>query len=442
MATHVSGLAASIRAATESTTFDLANQTPSTIASTVQSAFSTPFPLSEMIRITFITGAGKLGRQKYDENAAKTVTSELRQLGFEDDRAASCVNECGGTFKLQHDTGKNLKTVVVFPNITGVAANGDDDGGGDGADADVESSAFVKGSIEEKLALSSPTVFEKMINSQCPSWIQKKECVTVLSSIVQQIQSLDEMLLKGQPLSDEDQTLYDAVSLDSLLEKESLLKKKMQEHVSTGHITASEKDTLLQQVSTRLSKINLEVDAAEKEMKPKKVQKLKTTLKTVAERQAMLENIEPRPPARLKKELDIEKLRKELRPLLKLEESAKGRLLTMKETKDLARKEEILEEIEELEEASRTWFETDEEFATRVEACRAMFAAKEAKYNKNKKPASASSSGRNAGFLPSKGKGTTTWATPGVKKSVVKKPKAKAGGGGVFAQMMMDSDSD
>jgi len=96
--TAISGLAASIRGSTESSTFDLAGQNVSTITNNIQAAFREPLQISEMIRITFVTGAGKLGRQKYDADAAKAVTSSLRELGFEEDRGASCVVECAGSF--------------------------------------------------------------------------------------------------------------------------------------------------------------------------------------------------------------------------------------------------------------------------------------------------------------------------------------------------------
>lgn len=66
---QVSGMAASIRAAAESETFDLAGHSPASIENIVTSAFSTPFSLPEMIRITFVVGAGKLSRQKYDDKA-------------------------------------------------------------------------------------------------------------------------------------------------------------------------------------------------------------------------------------------------------------------------------------------------------------------------------------------------------------------------------------
>ena len=54
-----------------------------------------------------------------DADTHKTVTSDLREAGYEEDRAASYVNKCAGSFKNQHDTGKNLKTIVVFPKISG-----------------------------------------------------------------------------------------------------------------------------------------------------------------------------------------------------------------------------------------------------------------------------------------------------------------------------------
>ena len=48
----------------ESETFDFAGSNKSTVITTIQSAFTEPLPLTDMIRITFITGAGKLGRSR------------------------------------------------------------------------------------------------------------------------------------------------------------------------------------------------------------------------------------------------------------------------------------------------------------------------------------------------------------------------------------------
>ena len=80
-----SGFAASVRGSTESSTFDLAGQAPATVTTNITQAFASAFPLDDMVRLTFIVGAGKLGRQKYDDGCAKAVTSALRSLGFEED---------------------------------------------------------------------------------------------------------------------------------------------------------------------------------------------------------------------------------------------------------------------------------------------------------------------------------------------------------------------
>ena len=114
----VSGMAASIRSSLDSSTFDLAGHDATSIQSITHDAFSTPFPpLDEMIRITFVVGAGKLSRQKYDAKAMQILTSALRELDYVEDRGAGCSFDCAGCFKTQHDTAKNLFTVVVFPNF-------------------------------------------------------------------------------------------------------------------------------------------------------------------------------------------------------------------------------------------------------------------------------------------------------------------------------------
>eukprot|EP00957_Ditylum_brightwellii_P047896 3637589-Ditylum_brightwellii.AAC.1 len=101
----------------------------------------------------------------------------------------------------------------------------------------------------------------------------------------------------------------------------------------------------------------------------------KPTSKAV-QRKCLLESIDPVSPHKLKYEPEIGKLRKELATLLRVEANAKGRLLTVKETQTLSRKDEILDEIEELEFASRGWFEDDGTFKLRVEASRSKFESK------------------------------------------------------------------
>lgn len=305
-------------------------------------AFANPFPLSETVRLTFVTGAGKLARQKYDENAAKAVTAPLKELGYEDDAGGG-----PGTYKLQHDTGKNLKTVVVYPKVEGST---------DGATGGMEKlsvggeSLIPEGTAEHKVAFASINVFERMISSMCPSWSQKRGCMKAIEELNATIQGLDDKLMTGTPLTDSEQDFYDSVSAQSLADKASKVKELMQSQVEEkGELTTSEKAFLLQQVSDRIETLQKDLTEAEKANKAKRVETLASNLQKAKDRKEMLSKITPRRPHPLKNDGEIAKLRKELAPLLQMEAAAKGRLLSIKETQALARKEPIEVEIAALE---------------------------------------------------------------------------------------------
>ncbi len=424
----------------------LAGNSVDNITQTMKDAFSDPLPLSEMIRVTFITGAGKLGRQRYDEAAPKTVTSTLRELGYEEDRGASCVVECGGSYKLQHDTGKNLKTVVVFPFVSGAGGlNGGMAGlSVDDAQDEPSTSLLPSGTPEHMVAASSMGVFERNWKPKCAAWSQKRGCLRALESVRETLDELDQKLLQGTPLSDPEQDLYDAVSADDLQKKEAIVKKEMASQVEAGQITKEERELLLLLCQDKIETLKGEVDEAVREGKSKKTAKFVAMRDKAMARQEMLEKITPVPPHKLKHEPEIQKLRAEMRPLQKLEDSAKGRLLSVKETTQLGRKDEILAEIEELEEASRGWFEEDDAFNARLAYWRNVAKGRQAKKSGTGKTASGGGGGGGGGFKTA-GK-ATKYILPGQKKTGWAKPaaaKKKPAGGSVFSAMMMDdSDSD
>eukprot|EP00559_Dactyliosolen_fragilissimus_P003004 CAMPEP_0184863316 /NCGR_PEP_ID=MMETSP0580-20130426/10505_1 /TAXON_ID=1118495 /ORGANISM="Dactyliosolen fragilissimus" /LENGTH=410 /DNA_ID=CAMNT_0027361585 /DNA_START=119 /DNA_END=1348 /DNA_ORIENTATION=+ len=410
-----------------------------------------------MIRITFITGAGKLGRQRYDDGAAKAVTSTLRELGYEEDRGASCVVECGGSFKLQHDTGKNLKTVVVFPTITGqsveeeeAAAYTNGGGGSSHRMGDTQtnrgkgngkgpSSLLTEGSPEQLMAESSKDVFTRMIGSKCPSWSQKRKCLTILQELKELLQSLDAKLFKGMPFTDAEQTFYDEVSIHGLNEKESFVKAEMQRMVEVEKkLVSDEKEILLHQVGERIQNLQTDISSAIEEKKPKKADKLRMQLEKAHARETLLKDIVPTPPHGLRFESEIRKLRQEMRPLLQLEHETKGRLLSLKETTILSRKDEIEDEIQVLEEKSRGWFEEDEAFQQRVDLSRSTYAAAAAaKTNKKTMKKKSTTNDNKNGFQT---KPVTKWVTPGttsMKRPVKKTSAQKTSKGNMFAAMML-----
>ena len=369
----VHGLAASIRSAQESEVFDLAGQNVSSIQQTIMSAFSEPFELQEMIRITLVTGAGKLGRQKYDDGAARAVTSVLREVGFEEDRGASGTLDCAGTFKMQHDTGKNLKTIVVYPKI---ASTNDSDG----LEGESASSSLVPiNSPDYKIAMSSMSVFRNIVTNKCHTWAEKKGCLTCVENLQQLLKELEDKLCTGTVLDASEQDFYDTVA--DLNEKQSHLKKLIQEQVfEKGQITEKEKETLLCTITER-------IETLQKEQK--------SVIKVLQRKEALLE-ISPIAPIPLKHENEIRKIIKDkLTPIEKVERTSKGRLLTLKETQTLSQKDDLLDLIQQYEVASRGWFEDDETFQSRLQHSRQQrkTTTKSKKANNNTmKTASSSSS--------------------------------------------------
>jgi len=360
------GLATSIRTAQESETFDLAGQNVTTITNTIQSAFQEPFDHANfekepggMIRLTFVTGAGKQARAKYDDGAALAVTSTLTALGYVEDRGASCVLDCAGTYKQQHDTGKNLKTVVVFPKVNLNVAN------------ELNTASSSAGRIVDsnspgyKLATAPMSIFENMVASKCPSWSEKRNCLTALEALQNFSKVLEEKLMQGTPLDESEQQFYDEV--EKLDDKVSHVKQVMHDQVDRGDLTQLEKDRLVEQVKDRITQ--LKTDG-------------KPTAKAT-QRQSFLQEIKPVQPRPLLNAAKIVQLKRELAPLLQLEASVKGRLLTLKETQTLSQKDDILKEIATLEEASKGWFEDDETFGVRLKVFKNTVISKQKKPGKS-----------------------------------------------------------
>ena len=134
----LSGIAGDIRSSITSDQFDLSNYTEQRCRDLITAAFSSPLSApSEMVRFTFVVGGGKLVRQKYNDDLPKWMATALRDVGYSEDRSAAETFDSQGTFKQQHDTGQNLKYVIVYPRVTcssaGKAAAGTDASSDNGA---------------------------------------------------------------------------------------------------------------------------------------------------------------------------------------------------------------------------------------------------------------------------------------------------------------------
>lgn len=452
----VHGLALTIRNSTESETFDLGGLPAATIEAVVQDAFQQPLPLlveGNMIRITLVVGAGKQARQKYDAQALKMVTTSLQSLGFSEDRGASCIVECAGMYKLQHDTGKNLKTVVVFPKVGG--GKNKNQSAADGSnthDEDVveEGALLTQGSLESKVAISTLNVFTNMVQSKCPTWSQKKALLQLLDdSILAQMKECDELLMTGQLLSASQQSFYE--SCRELTDKREYLQSQSQAHVDRGDLTKPELEYLQHQNEQRLQ----ELKAAQAGGGSNK--KTKAMIAKVQERHDKLHEITPKEPAQLQHHAALGKLWKQLAPLQHLDEHS-NRLLSVSDTQLLGKKMELLEQIHDLELASRGWLEDDDIFESRLKASRKQFQSQfgigsGGGAGGSKRAAiggSGSGGGKASGGASSAISAKTKvrvpiskWVTPTeTKQSAQAKKKARLQKGDVFGAMMAADDDD
>mmetsp|Transcript_34974 Transcript_34974/g.108267 ORF Transcript_34974/g.108267 Transcript_34974/m.108267 type:complete len:287 (+) Transcript_34974:201-1061(+) len=242
------GLAGKIRGIVESDEFDLGSiKEPFAAAQLVSSAFGTPFdaPLAEMVRATLVVGAGKANRQKYDASLQKWVVAALKDAGYADDKSATCDFAAAGSFKTQHDTGRNLFFVHVFPRCSQkTAAAVDDDA------ATVTDPAAL--SREHLLVAAELPTFSRTVSKKCASWTSKKRLLDALRGVRAQFAAADEKLMRREALDDDEQALYEIGSTDDLDEKLKTLLAACKAMVDAGQLTRLEKAAALEQMRERL----------------------------------------------------------------------------------------------------------------------------------------------------------------------------------------------
>lgn len=403
----------------------------SSIRFTLTDAFSQPLPLTNMIRITFVVGAGKLSRQKYDEKAMLAVTSTLKELKYIEDRGASCVNECAGCYKTQHDTGKSLFTVLVFPRLaigrtTHTISN---------KQGEEEYEPLIPmNSPGYKMATCKLSTFHNLLTTYCHTYSEKKECLHCLEGLLQVEKAIEGKMMVGQPLDAAEQAFYNESC--ELKEKYVYTQQESNKHIDEGKVTNHERRILIEMNETRIAMLMSEKRATSVAEKLKKALIRKTQLQERLRDEVLAMHSSSYPPP-LRYESKISTLRKKLQPILALEESSRGRFLTLEETRALSTKEELLIEINDLEEGSRGWFEDDDAFQERLEKSRSR-----AQQTKGKSMMRATASNKEGGSGSSI---VNKWILPGEKPKSQwgsGKSKVKGKGGAVFTAMMLDSSSD
>jgi len=429
------GIAGEIRASLTSEQFDLGGYIEQRARDLIIGAFSTPLDApTEMVRFTFVVGGGKLVRARYSDDLPKWLTAALREIGFTEDRSAALSFDSQGTYKQQHDTGQNLKTLSVFPRVSCANVKSIDP-------TTVSSSPVADTNSPEYLVTACElSTFKEIVASKTQTWRQRKKLLKILQDASDTFQSLEAKLIRGEPLSPPEQITYDANTGEDT-EKISWLQGEIKSMVDNGMLTQSEKEELSKTLSTNITTVIEEIEKAKEEGKTKKIEKLEEKKKQITSRKEAVDRITA-VSNRLKYGEEIVKLRIKLLGLHALEDKGRSMALTLDDLKKIEAKSELEMQISQLEAASRGWFEDQEDFDQKCHVeekeAKTKYTAK-VKAAEKKKP---SGKGGTQGKMGSSSSSSGAWSTvtPKKKSSVsvpVKKTTANS-----FSAFGSDSDSD
>lgn len=431
---EASGLARDIRLTITSEQFDLGGYTEQRARDLIHTAFKTPLTApAEMIRITLVVGGGKLVRSRYPEDLPKWLVAALREIGYTEDRSAAETFDSQGTFKQQHDTGQNLKYLIVYPRVACGMMKGSEK-------AESESVTLDQSSPEYIVVACELATFQDIVASKVLSYNQKKRLLKLLQQKSEEFKAIEAKLVSGIALTPREQTVYDSNS-GSDQEKINYLQNATKEMVDNGKLTNREKVELVNSIEANVQTLNAEVEAAKAENKPKKLEKVESKRDASIARKAFVEKLEPIAP-RLQYGDEIRKLYVRLFPLKALlEEKERSMSLTTADFKLLEEKPELEAQILEYQRRSKGWFEDEPDFEERCQ-----FEENEAKkaYRAKKAAADAKKGGTKSagGTVGKQSSSASAWSTvakkPGSTGTVSKTTKTSKSG---FAAAF-DSDSD
>ena len=454
---QLSGLAGKIRTSTTSEQFDFSNFDELRTKQTLTAAFSQPLTApKEMVRFQFIVGGGKLVRGNYNDNLIKWCAAAMRDIGFVEDSSASCLPECQGTYKSQHDTSQNLKYFYVFPHVNLQS------------EVCTEEEAAPKLDTKSKdylVVAADVSTFQEMVQRKVISWGQKKRLLKILQTKRDEFQTLEEKLMKGDMLQPIEQEIYDANSgCDA--EKIDWLQSEMKAMVDKGDLTASEKTEKISEMTTNLQRLAEDVDTAKAAGQQRVVEELSTKINKILAKKKVLEDTAPVMRRLIHGEM-IQKCWSRLLPLEALEEKGRSMKLTLQDLKTLEEKADIEEQMYlpakynssalnfynrhlfskfflhsvQMQNASRGWFEEEGVFQ---EMCQSE--EKEARKKYKSKMASGKSKSmqkKSSGIGGSSSRTAASgWATVGSRggsrPTASSAPSKKSG----FAEAFVDSSSD
>lgn len=422
----VAGLAKSVREQTDKADeYDLDNYSEEAAAELMEACFSQPHPSTAPLRCSFLIGGGKSIRGRYDPNLFRAIAAALKALGFDEDNGAS--HGSTGAFKSQHDTGRNVKVVHVFPTHARGADGGEEEeqeGAAVQLDADSPLYRLIEADgVEPFAALCA--------QGGVATYAQLQRLLKSLQPYAQLLAQVDAKMMAGQMLAPEEEAWAAITSADALAAKVAHVQAQMRGLVERGELSVAERAQLMRSTTPKLEALELQLAAAQSEGKAKRAERLSQQRDALLAARASAEA--SRPPNRalpVAAAAEAAKLWAQVLALRAVEAAAKqsNQLLTLEQARQVGQLAELRARLDGLAESCRGWFESDEELKARLALAKANGAAAHKKVADRQAGKAAQSAG---------------WATAGsTAKSlgVAKKPAGKGGAakGGAFAALSID----
>ncbi len=261
--TKADKIARSILASGSDEEFDLAGFDAGQVKQLVTAAFANPIACREMFRISFVVGGGKKVRSKYDDKLPKELSSALSELGFSEDKGASVSLACQQSFKYQHNTDTDLKTMHVFPRVDIAAEEAEGAGGEDGIEGEL--------TPERMCTVCSMDVFGAMIADKVHHFSQKRGLLRLLKATDARMAEMEQRMANMEALTPAEDALYN--SAQDLSDKIALLTEQMDAAMRGGKLTKPEQADVLEQLSKQEAGLAEAVKAAASDKKRTKLQK-------------------------------------------------------------------------------------------------------------------------------------------------------------------------
>ncbi|KAJ1620253.1 hypothetical protein T492DRAFT_635296 [Pavlovales sp. CCMP2436] len=408
--------------------YDLDNYSEEAAGELMGACFAMTHPSVAPIRCTFVIGGGKSTRGRYEPNLYRGIAAALKAIGFEEDNGAALGST--GAFKSQHDTGRNIKVVHVFPLIFNgggdEVAGGEATGSGAAVPLEADSPLYRLITAESEEAFAALCAEGKLL-----SYAQLQACNKALAPYLALLKDVDAKMMGGQPLSAAEEAWAAISSAETLQQKAGWVQAQMKVLVAKGELSTEEKRQLMQASTPKLEAIELEMATAQSEGKEKRVAALGKQREALIGLRAAAEKSKP-PNRALPPTVatEVANLWAQCLKLRTFEASAKRnqQLLTIEQARAVGQLPELAERIADLAEHARGWFESDEALKARVALAKANGSAAAERAAKQQQQRAV---GGGAG-----------WATAGsFAKNLGAKTGAAKGGaskGGAFAALSLD----